>query len=88
MSEQSKRLNKTIDYYKEDEEFLGLFLDDVYMLAGMAIEMMETNPQTLLSPIFRKSLADRARQVQSRLLPLKDVLAINSLEDPLKAVGS
>lgn len=72
----------------EDEDFLHEYKMAVEMLYGMAIEMMTENPATVLSPRFRRMLADKAMEVESMHGPLGLYLRIDNLGDPIKKWGS
>lgn len=72
----------------EDEDFLNEYQKAVEMLYGMVIEMMTENPATVLSPLFRKMLADKAREVKSMHDPLSLYMRVDNLGNPIKKWGS
>lgn len=53
-----------LDSQEGDREFLDNYEEQVKMLAGLVIEAVEENPQYLLSPILRKVMIDKAKEVQ------------------------
>lgn len=76
----------TCDESLEDAAFVARFVEDVETLAGLAVEMMVEHRSMVLSPVFRRMLAEKAYDVQSRLGPLKNILhADNPPERPLQS---
>ena len=72
-----------IDETPQDKEFLRQFNEDVYSLAGCVIEMLETTPSLVLSPVLRKLVLDKAKDVQAQHGPLKMHLCVDNPGDPL-----
>jgi hypothetical protein len=72
-----------IDEQPEDVKFLKQFNDDVDSLAGCVIEMLETTPQMVLSPVMRKLIVDKAKEVKAQHGPLKLHLCVDNPSKPL-----
>ena len=51
---------------EQNRKFVEEYQNDTNILCGLVVEMIETNPQTLLSPIFRQLLLDRAKLVKKK----------------------
>ena len=76
----SKRI---CDVNTHDEKFAETFLHQVNSLSEMVIEMMEDNKGLVLSPVFRRMLADKAREVENMRAKLTYRLVIDNPGDPL-----
>jgi hypothetical protein len=71
----------------EDEQFLNNFSEQVAMLTGMVKEIIEEEPRMLLSPVMRRMLADKAREVESLHAPLRGRLVVDNPGQPLQRFG-
>lgn len=60
----TKKVRQTIDTSEADRKYVARFEEAVKDLCDGCVEMMETNPSFLLSPVFRKMMADSARRVR------------------------
>lgn len=80
-SDRSKRI---CDVHSDDVEFLKLFNEQVQMLTGMVKEIIEDEPKLLFSPVMRKLLADKAKEVNSLHGPLLHRLCVDNPGEPLK----
>lgn len=75
---------RTIDYNPEDVQYLDRFSDELAMLTAMVREILVDEPKLLLSPVMRRVLSDKAALVESLHSPLRKLLAVDNLGDPLK----
>lgn len=78
------KIKQHIDTSEEDRAFIEEFVDDLNMLTGMTIEMMETNPVIILSPLFRRSLADKAKVVKEKISLLRYGLCVDNPGENLR----
>lgn len=67
MASELQRRRQTIDTSNHDDEFIEETLKELDMLCGLVEEMMETDPRLLLSPLFRRVLRDKGREVGKRV---------------------
>lgn len=68
----------TIDQSDADVLFLQTFNAELESLIGCVIEIFEDEPRMLLSPTFRKMVADKAKLVKSLHGPLKLRLMVDN----------
>jgi hypothetical protein len=77
----------TVDMSDEDRKFVEKFDEQVGMLAGMVHEMIKVNPTYVLSPVLRKSLHDKATEVEGMRMAVHNKLCVDNLPKyPLKPV--
>ncbi len=80
----SKHYRRTIDVNKEDVELLERFIESVKMLTGLTEEAFVTNKTYLLSPILRKIIADKGREVDKLCGKLSLKLCVDNPGEPIK----
>lgn len=66
----SERREIRVAFNDSDREFWNQFVKETDLLAGLVVDMVESNPASLLSPIFRGLLLDQAKKVFARLKPI------------------
>jgi len=72
------------DVCQADVKFLERFNDQVAMLTGMVQEIIEGEPQMILSPVMRRLLVDKAKEVESLHAPLRRRLCVDNPGNPLE----
>lgn len=77
---------RTIDIQDTDEEFIKQFTEDIHFLCEMVKEMMVDNPATLLSPLFRGMLAERAKDLEKKRSIIAHYLCADNLGKPFNEV--
>jgi hypothetical protein len=82
----SQKFKRTLDTSQADCRFVEEFERQVAMLAGMVHEAIEVTPTYLRSPIMRKLLSDKAREVAGLLRPLRGRLAADNPGEDLKPI--
>ena len=86
MSENNKRVHtrRICDVHPDDVKLLERFNEQVQMLTGMIKEIIEDEPRMLLSPVMRRMLSDKAKEVESLHSPLRMRLCVDNPGEPLK----
>ena len=85
MSEEKRKYRQRIcDTCEEDTQFLANFNDQLKMLTGMVVEIIETEPRMLLSPVMRQLLLSKAKQVDAMHGPLALRLCVDNPGEPLQ----
>lgn len=77
------KIHGSIDYNDGDQDYVRQFNDQVHLVTGAVVEMMLENPAILLSPVFRKMVANEARNLEAMRLVLDNRLVIDNPGDPL-----
>ncbi len=75
---------RTCDVCQADLKFLERFNEQVQMLTGMVKEIIEDEPRMILSPVMRRMLADKAKEVESLHAPLRQRLCVDNPGKPLE----
>lgn len=70
--------------HAEDVKFLAKFNEQLQMLTGMVKEIIEDEPRMILSPVMRRMLADKAKEVESLHAPLRQRLCVDNPGKPLE----
>lgn len=72
------------DVCHADLKLLERFNEQVQMLTGMVKEIIEDEPRMILSPVMRRMLADKAKEVESLHAPLRQRLCVDNPGKPLE----
>ena len=72
---------RRIDTTEKGAELLDALREEIRITAGMAIEMLETNKVTLLSPICREMLLTHAKRLEELRVKLDNYLCVDYLQD-------
>lgn len=74
---------RTIDVQDGDQQWVDDFVDDVRTVCGLIEECFVEHPATLLSPILRQLVVDRARQLEAKRIKILCKLCVDNLHGPL-----
>jgi hypothetical protein len=77
-----------VDESLEDAAYVESYVEGVEHLCGLVVEMFGDHPVTLLSPVFRQMILDKAQQVQRQHRKLVGRLHVDNPGDPLNGVPS
>lgn len=75
---------RVCDIQDGDEAWVAKFEDEIQMLTGMVLEMMEENRQLVLSPVMRRLLADKARLVDQIHGKVRGRIVVDNPAEPLQ----
>lgn len=76
-------IKRTCDVHEEDQKLLEKYDEAVWMLTGMVEEAFVTNQTYLLSPVLRKAIRDKGREVDGMRVVLHNKLCVDNPGDPL-----
>jgi hypothetical protein len=74
----------TVDQHESDQAVVDKLWEELRLLCGGVVEMLETNPRTLLSPWLREMLVRQAKKVQEFQSLLEPKLFVDNPGPPLE----
>jgi hypothetical protein len=83
----SQTIQRKIEHFKQDRNFLEQYIHHVDSLSASVIEIMVEDPRLLLSPVFRSLIAEQAKRVIAMHQEIKSHLCVDNYQSPLQADG-
>ncbi len=71
------KANRIIDVTPEGQELLSQLHHLIDIVSGGAIEMLETSPTIILSPIMRRMLCDSSKELKALHLRLYNAMCLD-----------
>lgn len=79
----SDKIKITAEFSPSDRDYLNRYREVVGQLAQLVIEIMTTEQQLLLSPIFRQILLEKARELDGMHQEIRAKLVVDNPGRPL-----
>ena len=71
-------MSRIIDESQADKARVTKYADDVKMLCGLVVEMLETTPQYVLSPVLRGLAVEHAKRIGCENSQLRAMLCLDN----------